>query len=188
MGNKTKESLFRKAVEGDSEAYWELIKPYSGLIFSVAFGILKDSDQAKDILQEVYLEAFRSLGTLRDPKSIHSWLYSLTKNLTHNMIRKETQARKGIAELFENRPKILPIDEILSREKDMKRLDNAIDTLPEHFREILSMKYMNLYSCREISEILNITVEAVKSRLFEARKLLRQKIMKLGETSRVNGG
>ena len=190
MKSKSKEYQFKKAVEGDPDAYWELIKPYSGLIFSVAFGILKDSDQAKDILQEVYLKAFHSLGNLRNPDSIHSWLYSLTRNLTCNMIRKETQARKGITEIFENRQKVIPIDDVLTKEKELQLLDNAINTLPEHFRVILSMKYMNLYSYKHIAETLGINIGTVKSRLFEARKLLRQKMLKIIGSSnlQVNGG
>jgi len=169
---------FKKALRGDQDSFWALIEPHSGLIYSVAFGILKDPEQAQDILHEVYIEAFKSISNLRKANRLPAWLHSLTRNLCYNIIRKSIRAEQGKVQVLRARPKVVPIDEVLIKEEELKQLQIALGELPESFRIILGMKYMNqknfshCYSCKEIAGILDISVEAVKSRLFEARKLL----------------
>lgn len=183
MGNKSNDSvaesrandfqlLFKKAVAGDTNAFWSLIEPYSRLIYAIAFGIFNDPDQAQDILHDVYLEAFRSLGNLRNPNRFSAWLNTLTHNLCYEALRKKSRAKQKMSDVFLHQPRVMLVYEVLVKEEELKQLESALNTLPEPFRVILGLKYMNQYSCAEIAEILGISVAAVKSRLFEARKLL----------------
>lgn len=183
-------SRFKKACQGDRDAFWALMESYKGLIYSVAFGVLKDHEQSQDILHDVYLEAYKSINNLRTPKRLASWLYALTRNLCCDIIRKKVRAEQGKGDIVKSQPKIVSIQEVLIKEEDLKLLDDCIKTLPEPFRIILGMKYMNRYSCKEISAILEIGVEAVKSRLFEARKLLAQRMEESEKVKKtaVNGG
>ncbi len=170
---------FKKAVAGDVDAFWALIEPYSGLIYSVAFGILKDPERAQDILHDAYLKAFRSLNNLRNPGLLASWLHSLTRNLCYEVLRKDARAERKKIEVFRHRPRVVPIYEVLVKEEELRQLQKALATLPEPFRIVLGMKYMNRYSCKEIAEVLDISIAAVKSRLFEARKLLAHRMTEL---------
>ena len=76
------------------------------------------------------------------------------------------------------------------KEEQLQQLEKALVTLPEPFRIILSMKYMNHYSYKQIAAVLDISIEAVKSRLFEARKLLARRMKSLERQSNhaTNGG
>jgi len=167
-------TMFQRAVEGDREAYWTLILPYRGLIYSVAAGMLKDDERAKDLLHDTLIHAFKSLPNLRSPSKLPSWLYSMTRNRARDFVRREQRMRQSLFSAAKDLNEKPPQSEAIEREFRLNRMEEGIAQLPEPFRIILGLKYMNRYSCKEIAEILEITVSAVKSRLFEARKLLRK--------------
>lgn len=169
---------FNKAANGDEESFWVLIEPYGGLIYSVAFGILNDPEQAQDILHEAYISAFHSLNSLRNPNRLAAWLYSLTRNLCYNTLTKKSLANQRVSEIGRYQPRVIPINEVLVKEEELRQLEKAICALPEHFRIILGMKYMNNYTYKEIAKALDISIETVKSRLYEARKLLTRRMKK----------
>ena len=168
------QDLYERARRGDREAFWELVAPYRGLIYSVALGMLKDPERAEDQLHDVLLTAFKSLSNLRDPAKLASWLHSMTRFKTLEFIRKEQRMRGAHHESRELLPRVVSVTEMMEKEQWLTRMEEALGHLPEPFRVILGMKYMNDYSCRQIGEILEISVSAVKSRLFEARKLLKK--------------
>ncbi|MCX7767064.1 MAG: RNA polymerase sigma factor, partial [Candidatus Sumerlaeia bacterium] len=138
----------------------------------------------------VYLEAYRSLGNLRNPGKLSSWLNTLTHNLCYESLRKKTRARQKMGEVFLQRPRVMLVYEVLVKEEELKQLESALNALPEPFRVIIALKYMNQYSCAEIANILGISIAAVKSRLFEARKLLASKMTAVitPKNLNVNGG
>lgn len=165
--------LFKQAKHGDADAFWKLVSPYRGLVYSVALGILKDSERAEDQLHDVLVTAFKSLGNLRDPAKLASWLHSLTRFRTMELIRKEQRLRTAMHQSAAL-PRVVSVAEMAEKEQWLTHMEDALNHLPEPFRVILGMKYMNDYSCKEMAEILDISIPAVKSRLFEARKLLRK--------------
>jgi RNA polymerase sigma factor (sigma-70 family) len=167
------QGLFEQAARGDRESFWQLVLPYRGLIYSVAFGMLRNHERAEDLLHDVLLIAFGSLASLRDPSKLPGWLYSITRNRIMDQARGEERLRGALHEQARGAAAVVPVGELQEREAWLGRMGTAIERLPEPFRVILALKYMNDYSCREIAEVLDLTVPAVKSRLFEARKLLR---------------
>ncbi len=178
--------LFERAATGDRDAFWRLLLPYRGLIYSVALGMLKNHERAEDQLHDVYLTAFRSIRNLRDPKKLPSWLYSVTRNHIYDHMRREMRLRKASREAATAQlARVVPVSELAEKEAWFTQMEEAMAHLPEPFRVILGMKYMNDYSCKEIAEILHISVSAVKSRLFEARKLLRKRTEALSEKKRM---
>ncbi|HUT24273.1 MAG TPA: sigma-70 family RNA polymerase sigma factor [Sumerlaeia bacterium] len=186
------QGLFKRARDGDRDAFWSLILPYRGLIYSVALGMLRNAEQAGDELHDVLLIAFRSVSNLRDPAKLPSWLYAITRNHIYDRTRREKRLRLAAQDAARGTGQVVAITEITEKEEWLTRMERAMERLPEPFRVILGMKYMNDYSCREIADILDITVPAVKSRLFEARKVLRKNMEALasrdgGAASRSGG-
>lgn len=175
--------LFEEARKGDRDAFWRLVLPFRGLIYATAMGMLRDPHKAEDQLQDVLLIAFRSLSSLRVPERLPSWLYSTTRNHVMDHIRREERLRKAVRDVAYEAT-VVPIAQIREKEDWMDQMDVAMGDLPEAFRVILGLKYLSDYSCREIAEILEISVQAVKSRLFEARKLLRKKVESLSNEER----
>ncbi|MBN1868913.1 RNA polymerase sigma factor [Candidatus Sumerlaeota bacterium] len=177
-------NLFRRATEGDRDAFWRLVTPHRGLIYSVARGMLGSHERAEDEMHDVLIAAFKALPTLRDASRLPSWLYSVTRNHVLDLIRREQRLRRaaeGAAHLAGETSvaRVVTISERTEKERWLDAMEEGLERLPEPFRVILGMKYMNDYSCREIAEILDLSVAAVKSRLFEARKLLRRKMQAL---------
>jgi RNA polymerase sigma-70 factor (ECF subfamily) len=170
--------LFERAARGDREAFWQLVLPFRGLVYSVALGMLKDREQAEDQLHDVLVAAQGALANLRDPAKLPSWLYSITRFRIMERQRKEHRLRGA---MLASTAQVVPVAEMLEKEAWLTQMEAAMGQLPEPFRVILALKYMNDFSCAEIAEILDLTVAAVKSRLFEARKLLR----KLTESSAI---
>ena len=164
--------LFQQSVQGDPDAFWTLIEPFTGLIYSVALGIMKDPDAACDVLHESYIKAFNSLYNLRDPNRLGSWLHSMVTRISYDALRRRSRDEKNMEEVFRRGPRIVPVDEMLVKEEELNHLEKALGTLPEPFRIILGMKYMNRYTCADIARALDINIGTVKSRLYEARKLL----------------
>ena len=167
-------ALFQRARDGDRDAFWQVISPYRGLIYSVARGMVGAHERSEDLLHDILLVAYQSLPRLKDPSRLPSWLYAMTRNHVMEVARREQRLRRATLESGAGLAPVAPVIDLLDREQYLAEMDEALSRLPEPFRVILALKYTNDYSCRQISEILDLSVSAVKSRLFEARKLLRK--------------
>jgi RNA polymerase sigma-70 factor (ECF subfamily) len=187
---ETNADLFRRACQGDPDAFWQLVLPHRGLVYSVAIGMLRSHERAEDELHDVLLAAFHSLSNLRDPAKLPSWLYSLTRNHVMESVRREQRLRRAVqADAESGLARVISLEEIAQREEKEEwfvRMEEAMTALPEPFRILLGMKYTNDYTCAELGEILGVSVTAVKSRLFEARKLLRKKMNALAQGEKEN--
>lgn len=169
-------ALYERSLEGDTEAFWELIRPSERLIFSAALGVMRDPERAQDVVHDVYVRAFSTLGNLRSPTKLNWWLYSMGRNVAHEHLRRQGRQER-IKGDPRSHPEVISVSEMMIAEEELRMLTEAMDGLPEAHREVLTLKYMNHFSCKEIAETLDIGVEAAKSRLFEARKLLRKRMM-----------
>jgi RNA polymerase sigma factor (sigma-70 family) len=175
------QKLLEQARAGDAEAFWRLAEPHRGLIYAAALAILKDRERAEDQVHDVLLRAFRAIGNLREAKALPSWLYAMTRNHVLDLIRSEERARRALHEVAVL-TRVIPMTELMEKEAWLRRMEAAMPELPEPFREILALKYLNHYDLRQIAEILGLTVSAIKSRLFQARKALRHRTEALAAT------
>lgn len=170
--------LYDKARDGDADAFWQLVLPHRGLVFSVAFGMLRHRERAEDQLHEVLLQAWRSIANLRDPERLPSWLYTMTRNRILDVQRRDQRMARAL-DMVSHTARVIPVAEAIEKDAWLNTMEAALSELPEPFREILALKYLNQYSLHQIAEILEISEPAVKSRLFQARKLLRLKTEQL---------
>jgi RNA polymerase sigma-70 factor (ECF subfamily) len=175
-GNVTEVSteLHRRALAGDSAAFWRLVAPFQRLVYSVAWGILHDQERTEDVVQDTWVRAWTTLDTLREPDKLSGWLYSIARNVAYETIR-ATDRQHRIAE---KAPMEVGYDhsETLAADEQHQLLHVALSRLPEQHRTVLAMKYLQDASCKEIADALGIGMEAAKSRLFEARKLLKARM------------
>src|SRR5512145_2664314 len=117
-------SLIRKAREGDTAAFGEIVRRYQNLVHATAFQILKDPSVAEDIAQEAFVAAFRSLKDLRDERAFPPWLRKITRNLALAM-RKE-RGRFGSLETAEV-PHSPPADDGQEAEREQRETDEFGD-------------------------------------------------------------
>jgi len=172
--------LIVAAQAGDSSAFEQLVKRYSRRIYRLAYSFLHNGDDAADVVQEVFLRAFRNIARFDTTKTFYPWLHRITRNLCINK-----------RNLKANREGTLPVEDLLPasgidplaitlQNEEVETLKRAIDELPDMHREILLLKHFQECSYAEIAEILDIPIGTVMSRLYNARRKLRDILLEVG--------
>ncbi|HUT53511.1 MAG TPA: sigma-70 family RNA polymerase sigma factor [bacterium] len=178
--------LIEQALAGEESAYADLVRRYQGVVARVVQRITRRPDWVPDLVQEVFIAAFRDLPRFRRESSLLTWLYRIAVNAALEALRRE-DARQRMhlraaldAELFPS--SLIAHDQMsgermaLSRELQMEVRD-ALERLPAEARAILTLRYFEEFSTPEIAEILELPEGTVRSRLFYAR----QELMKIME-------
>ncbi|MEK7487233.1 MAG: sigma-70 family RNA polymerase sigma factor [Planctomycetota bacterium] len=183
------QELVRTYLAGNSSSFDELVKRYSKLVGTIAFGVVRDVEAAKDITQEVFVKAYRSLASLSNPEKFKSWIYGITRTTSIDWLRAQKKNKVSLDELEEKGIALgnasisagpTPLQH-LEEEESKSRIRQEILTLPEKYKEIILLKHIQNYSYKEICELLGITQSAVETRLFRARLLLKNKLKQMVE-------
>lgn len=171
------------AAQGDREAFARLVQATASLVSSIALAIVRDVELSRDIAQEVFLAAWRDLGRLREPASFLPWLRQTTRNQAHQALRGRARKRQMISdgeaeELLAAASDPRPTaGELLVAEEDRRRLAEAIESLPDATREVVTLYYREGRSARQVGELLGLREEAVKQRLSRARARLKESLL-----------
>lgn len=151
------------------QRYELLVKQYHTDLYRYAFWLCKDPDITKDIVQETYLRAWKSLDSLLDPKAAKAWLFTI--------LRREN-ARRFERKQFDyddTEQDSLIDNSAISAEQayENEQLRNKISQLPLDYREPLILQVLAGFSSNEIAQLLDLNVNTVNTRLFRARNKLR---------------
>ncbi len=171
---------------GDPEEFARLVDAYSGKIYRLATKMLNQQLDAEDVLQETFLKAFRGIKSFDGRSKISTWLFRIATNEALMLIRRKHPDTVSIDEPIETEEGeqepiqivdwcCLPEEELLS-EETKKRLDAAVQKLPEKLRVVFILRDINELSTRETAEILDLSETAVKTRLSRARLRLREEL------------
>ncbi len=165
--------LVMECQAGKKSAFNLLVKRWHGKFCKQAYWYTRDKDQAKDVAQECWGVILNKIQFLKDPNSFGSWAMKIVTNRSLDWLRK--QKRESIAiQIEQQTASARPQSEDLEAksEKGVLILE-AIKNLPLKQQQVLDLFYMEEFSLKQISEILNISVGTVKSRLFTARETLK---------------
>ena len=150
--------------------YALLIEAHSTDLYKYALWLCKDKAMAEDVMQEAFLRAWKSLDSLREAKAAKGWLFTIFRREHARQFERkrfqytDVESMDTLADAhmgYDDRPEAFA-------------LRNALKRLPEDYREPLEMQVLGGFSCDEIAKILNISSSAVMTRLFRARKKMRQ--------------
>ena len=168
--------------EGDEKAFEEIVKRYQRQVANIIYLTLGNREEVDDLTQEVFVRVFRSLDRFEFDSSLYSWIYRIAVNLCIDEIRKrkirkliplDFLTEKKIEEEKHAREATTGADELLLKEKK-EIVRNALQKIsPVHRTVILLREYQDL-SYEEIAKTLQISPQAVKSRIFRAREELRE--------------
>ena len=193
MEDSNIEVLIKKAILGDSSAFEELIKNYERIVYNIVYRMLNDSEDVKDISQEVFIKVYRNLDKF-DGKSLFStWIYKITMNTCIDEIRKrrgkQTYSIDNEMDKEENKKQFAniktPEDFYISKENREEIID-AINMLKDEYKKIIILRDINGFEYSKIAEILEISLGTVKSRIARARLKLRNLILANREHSGYN--
>ena len=180
--------LARRIGCDDEAAFESLMRRNNGRLFRVARAILKDAADAEDVLQEAYLTAYRHIADFRADAKLTTWLTRIVINKALALRRKRHRDR-NVVHLNEMRPDASrgagygvldePAEspEQSTTRADVRRLlERKIDELPVAFRSVFALRELEELSVVETAECLSIPAATVRSRLFRARRMLRESL------------
>jgi len=175
----------KKAVNGDSVAFEELVKRYHAKIYRLAYGILGNPDDADDATQEVFIEAYKSLKSFQGRSKFYTWLYRVALNTCHQQVRRAKSRQRTLSAFAEelrqnyNENNVETPEHIALKHERSSLVQEAIGKLPAKQREVVLLFYMHNLKYREIAEILDCSEGTVASRLHTALRNLKPKLKNL---------
>jgi RNA polymerase sigma-70 factor (ECF subfamily) len=169
--------LAAKALRGDRDAFGVLIEKFQGSIYSYALNFFRDPDRAEDVVQDTFLRAFRFLHTYDPKRRFATWLYAIARNLCID--RHREFVRKAQVDIESVQPKHLAAAQehrnplsLLEEREDRERLLEAVEKLPEKYRTPIILCYAEGLPYQDISDILGISLNNTKIRIFRAKKMI----------------
>ena len=166
--------IVRKCLEGDSAAFGLLVEKYKEGVYALAYSKLQNFHDAEDATQEVFIKAYRKLKTLRQWESFHAWIYSITSNLCKDWLR--AQSRRPDREFIADQNPS-SAENYRPENPVLDFLHEALDSLPETYRQVLTLYYLSDMNTREIAEFLGMSPSAVRQRLSRARSQLKEETL-----------
>lgn len=164
-------ALIRRIVEGDVESFGVLVERYRGPVIRMVRNMAGNSHTGEDISQDVFLRAFKKLGSF-DPalSRFSTWLFTIARNLAVNAFRKRAVPTMGSPPDRADHSR--PHDRLVRSELHA-RLDAALDALPVKLRTVFILAEIEGLSQADVAQIEGIEIGTVKSRLSRAREKLR---------------
>ncbi|WP_339618105.1 sigma-70 family RNA polymerase sigma factor [uncultured Gilvimarinus sp.] len=173
--NSADTSLVLAAIGGDRDAFGEIVGRYQSLLCSLAYSSVGDLKHSEDIAQETFVEAWRKLDTLSDPAKLKAWLCGILRFKISRYRRKETRhAPQPTDELHEQVAEHSRVDDAVIQEQEQALLWQALQQLPETYREPLVLFYREQQSIEHVAAELELSEDAVKQRLSRGRKALQK--------------
>lgn len=184
------DELVEAAKAGDSASFEELVRRTSADTFTLARRLVSDDEDARDVVQDAYLRAYRSLGRFRGDAQFTTWLYRITANCASTHLGRRRRHRHDELDEEVDVPDLKPEhDPQVAADGSLLRaqLEAAIAELPPRLRAVVVLRDVYDLSHAEIAEELGISESAAKVRLHRARRRLRTQIFPLaGEVGRTD--
>jgi RNA polymerase sigma factor (sigma-70 family) len=174
-------SLVRAAQAGDDLAFSELVRAYQDIAVAYATSILSDYHLAEDAAQEAFVEAYRELASLREPAAFAAWFRTIIFKHCDRMTRRKRHPLTELEVALEVASPEPSPQESLELQETRTAVWKAIAALSDAERAVVLLYYMGEHSQVVIAEFLNITINAVKTRLYSARKRLRKHMGQIEE-------
>ncbi|MDQ3236810.1 MAG: sigma-70 family RNA polymerase sigma factor [Actinomycetota bacterium] len=171
--------LVARTLDGDVRSYEELVRRYERLVGRVLYSYARREISVEDLVQETFLRAYDRLETFNPDYRFKTWLLAIANNLGVDTLRRRRETVEFNPEIHAS---LASGPETEAVEADRSRsLQAAVGTLPEIYGVPLVLRYGEEMSYAEIAEALEVTIPAVKSRLFRARNMLAGRLEESGE-------
>lgn len=175
--------LISRFKEGDKSAFDKIVMQYEKDVYRICFRFFQNNEDALDATQESFVKVFRNLCKFEGRSSFKTWLYRISSNVCLTISQKKKREKEGLLEVIsdwfsgfmQKNPEEEAIDE-LTGSFDKKAVEKAISGLPENYRMPVILKDIEGMPMEKISDILEIPVGTVKSRLNRGRALLHENL------------
>ena len=180
MRETNESALIARCQKGDRLAFEELIRRYMDKVYYLAYSVVKNHQDADDILQESFIRVYKSIKKFKERERFYPWLYRIVVNQAKSYLKKREQSfhyssEERMVESAEVDERDIPVD-ILEEKELRQKINKAIDSLPPQQRLAIRLFEVEGLSMKETAEVLNCRVGTVKSHLHRARWALREKL------------
>ena len=183
--NFTDAELIHQTLNGNPEAFGRLVQRYQTAVYGFAFHLIGNFADAEDITQEAFIIAYEKLPQLIEPDKFATWLRRITANLCKMRLRgkKEFLSIEELDEeemrgMYRLKSVTTPVEECV-RKETTEIVMNAINSLPDKERLVVTLYYLDDLTCREIGDFLSVPQGTIKSWLHRARRQLKEKLIKV---------
>jgi RNA polymerase sigma-70 factor, ECF subfamily len=164
----------RDCLAGDPRAFATLVERYERPVYNVALRMLRNSEDARDIAQTVFMKAYQNLASFDPQYKFYSWIYRMAINESLNSQRVRDRGMGPVDELIPDES--AGPSELLGDEQTREQVLEAVDKLKPEHRAVIVLRYFVDRNYEDMAEILGIDAKTVKSRLYEARQLLKEQL------------
>ncbi|MRH43828.1 RNA polymerase sigma factor SigW [Aquibacillus halophilus] len=175
----------KQVKKGDQSAFEDVVAFYQNRVYQICYRIIGNSHEAEDLAQEAFIRAYVNIHSFDTRRKFSTWLYRIATNITIDRIRKKkpdyfldaqikgTDGLDMYSQLPADQP--LPEDEVESIELQ-NYIQEEIMKLPAKYRSVIALRFVDELSLNEISEVLDIPVGTVKTRIHRGREALRKRL------------
>ena len=177
--------LIERALSGDQRAYADILEKYRGPVYGLILRMVKNKEEAEDLVQEAFIKAFNSLSSFNAQYAFTTWLYKIAINNCIDHFRKKKLQLSSLDKPVPSKDgeikrefadKTSAADKELLNSEKRKIIQIAIDSLPEKYRWSIELRHHDERSYEEIAQIMHIPLGTVKARIFRAREMLKLKL------------
>jgi RNA polymerase sigma-70 factor, ECF subfamily len=178
----------KQVLKGDQNAYGEIVELFKDKVFQICYRMLGNHHEAEDIAQEAFIRAFINIHSFKQERKFSTWLYRIATNLCIDRLRKkkpdyyldaEVSGTDGLT-LYSQIPSTDRLPDTEVENMDLQdAIQKAISALPEKYRSVIVLKYVEELSLNEISEIMDLPLGTVKTRIHRGREALRKQLRNL---------
>lgn len=180
------DQIIERTLAGETDAFSLLVQRWERPIYGLSLRMLGRDEDARDVCQETFLAAFRNLRKFRGEAKFSSWIYRIALNACHTKLRRRGgMVERSIDEEDEDGRRLEIADrrgetvsDLLHRDQKARLVRRALHALPPEMRQVIVMKEYEDLTFAEISEILEIPVSTVKSRLYTGLQQMRSRLEK----------
>lgn len=175
--------LIRKVLDGDADAFADLMKIHEKQVYNLCLRICCNAEDAKDLAQEAFFKAWRGLRFYKFESAFSTWLYRLTTNVCIDFLRRQKRQQTSSFTVYDEDdqeaqlevpdPDPLP-EEVVEQQERNRIVADAMKQLDDEFRTILTLRVVQELAYDEISQIMDLPIGTVKSRLARARNKLKK--------------
>ncbi len=180
--------LIDRAQRGDEEAFTSLVRLYEAQVQAVCLKMVHNTETARDLAQETFVKAFSALASFDRSFTFSTWLYKIARNTCIDHFRRQKletysldapmRTREGQIERDFPSPINTPERFLILKERG-RLIEEAIESLPDKYREVIGLRHKQELPYEEIANILGVPLGTVKARLFRARELLKKRLKSL---------
>ena len=187
----SEQKVLESCLNGDTSAFETIVHQYQSLVCAITYSTVGQVEESEDLAQQVFVNAWKNLKQLKDTRKFKFWLLSITRNVIRDSFKKRNRDVMNQATSFEDTDitthSTNPSDPLIAREQQAV-VTQALLQIPESYREPLVLFYRQEQSIREVAEALGLSEDTVRTRLHRGRKMIKEQVASMVETTLSNTG